>query len=299
MTRVLVTGASGLIGRHACRALLRRGFEVHAIARRVPDSDTDITWHACDLLDGHASIRECISTVQPSRLLHLAWFAEHGSFWTSPLNLDWVAATLQLARAFAESGGEVFVGTGSCAEYDWSGPLLSEQHTPCIPRTLYGTSKNAARTVLESFFALRGLQFSWARIFFVYGEDQASGCLVPSIVDALLRGETALCRCGDHERDFLHVEDVGDALAALLASGLRGAINIASGQAVALGELARRIERITGVSGRLQVGHHHSTPDNPRQLHADVTRLARELGWAPAISLDEGLGRVIAQHRHR
>src|SRR6266849_3237907 len=138
MARVLVTGASGFVGRQAVPLLVARGHEVIAVGR--PDAETappkGVRFVTCDLLR-EGSAAELIDTHRPSHLLHLAWNVTPGRFWTDPDNLDWVSTSLRLFRAFAEQGGERFVGIGSCAEYDWSHDFLSENETPLRPQTLY------------------------------------------------------------------------------------------------------------------------------------------------------------------
>ena len=95
--------------------------------------------------------RRCSRAAAPTHLLHLAWYAEHGPFWTSTENLRWAAATIALVQAFAERGGRRAVLAGTCAEYRWGepGPCV-EGVTPLEPATLYGTAKHATRAVLEA-----------------------------------------------------------------------------------------------------------------------------------------------------
>src|SRR5882672_1848487 len=117
----LLTGASGFVGRPALTALMARGFRVHAVSRLIPSEiPAGVAWHKTDLLD-LAQRRSLMEKVRPSHLLHLAWYVEHGRFWTAPENDEWVAASLDLMRLFTEEGGRRIVFTGSCAEYDWSG----------------------------------------------------------------------------------------------------------------------------------------------------------------------------------
>src|SRR2546427_1711413 len=97
--RVLVTGASGFIGRHCIPYLLEAGHEVHA-AVRTPVKISGPIWHPVDLLSPGASSR-LISTVEPEALLHLVWYTAHGEYWTSSENLRWVSASLELIHASA------------------------------------------------------------------------------------------------------------------------------------------------------------------------------------------------------
>ena len=115
--RVLVTGASGFIGSRTLAPLRQAGFAVHSFGRTAPREPT--THHPGDLFD-RAQVRAVLGSVAPTHILHCAWEVTHGTFWHDPRNLDWVAATLDLARAATDQGVTRFVGIGTCAEYDWS-----------------------------------------------------------------------------------------------------------------------------------------------------------------------------------
>src|ERR1700733_15064576 len=109
--RVLLTGASGFIGARAVAPLLAAGCEVHALGRRAGQAE-DVVWHEVDLLDDRATAR-AVAEIAAERLLHLAWFTEHGRFWAAGENLDWVAASVRLLRAFAAAGGRRAVIAGT------------------------------------------------------------------------------------------------------------------------------------------------------------------------------------------
>ena len=122
MPRVLLTGARGFIGREVVAALLKAGCEIHAITQRgeaVPGAVV----HRLDLLTENPAAT--VQRVKADHLLHLAWYAEPGKFWNAPENLDWVAASIRLVREFSNAGGHRVVVAGSCAEYDWSRPILN------------------------------------------------------------------------------------------------------------------------------------------------------------------------------
>jgi nucleoside-diphosphate-sugar epimerase len=281
--RALVTGACGFIGRHAVAALRERDFEVHTVSRRAGAAD-----HVDDLSDPRA----LLARVRPTHLLHLAWYVEHGAFWSARENLDWVARSALLLRAFE---GERFVGAGTCAEYDWTAAagVLAEGVSPLGPATLYGVCKDAVRRVGEA--SRDG--FAWGRVFFPYGAGEAPGRLVASVARSVLAGEPALCSSGDAVRDFIHVSDVGAAFAALLDSDVRGAVNIGSGEGVRIAEVARRTAALAGDAGLLRLGAIPDRADDPPQLVAAVRRLRDEVGFAARTSLDEGLAEAVAGWR--
>jgi nucleoside-diphosphate-sugar epimerase len=109
----------------------------------------------------------------------------------------------------------------------------------------------------------------------------------------LLRGEQAACTEGEQIRDFMHVEDVGDAFAALLDSEARGAVNIASGSGTRVRDLVELIGRIVGRPDLLRFGAISAPPDDPPMLVADVTRLHRDVAWMPRLSLEQGMARTV------
>ncbi len=294
--RVLLTGASGFIGAHAPAALLERGFEVHAVGRSAPPGAGSagtpggtITWHQADLLDP-AAVRALVRAVRPTHLLHLAWYTEHGAFWTSEANVEWLQASLGLVRAFVNQGGERAVVAGTCAEYDWSaGGPLSERDSPLAAATLYGTCKHALHLVAESLCGHSGVELAWGRIFFLFGPAEPPGRLVPAVTRALLAGRHAPCSHGRQRRDFLHSADVAGAFAALLDSGAVGPVNIGSGEAVEIAALVRMIGELCGRPELIELGALPSRPGEPDLLLADVTRLHEEVGWEPRLTLAEGL----------
>ncbi len=297
---MLVTGASGFIGPWAVRGLVERGFEVHTAGLEAgPDeAGLGVEFHPADLLTPGGPTR-IIEEVKPTHLLHMAWYAVHGKFWTAPQNLDWVRGSLELARAFATQGGERLVCSGSCAEYDWSHAELDERATPTRPHTLYGVCKDALRGMLEASAGALGVSFAWGRVFFLYGPGEVETRLVPAVIANLLRGEAAELTHGRQERDFMHVADVGGALAALVASGVEGPVNIASGRCEALGTVARMIGETIGRPDLVRLGVREAPANDPPRLAARVERLLGEVGYEPKYGLEEGIGETIAWWRER
>lgn len=292
--RALLTGATGFVG-HACvNALLAKGFEVHAVTRHTPPATTPspVQWHVGDLLEETPDA--LLARVRPTHLLHAAWYAAPGRYWTGTDNLRWVAASLELIRAFQAHGGQRVVVTGSCAEYDWTGRGdLTELTTERRPATLYGVCKDALHRVLARFASQTGLSYGWAHLFFMYGPGEQAARLVPSVITGLLDGERPRCTAGTQVRDFLHVADVADALGALLASNVQGPVNVASGQPVTVREVVETIERVLGSPGRAEFGALPTAPDDPARLTAATERLFAEVGWQPRYGLEMGLRQTI------
>jgi nucleoside-diphosphate-sugar epimerase len=293
MKSVLVTGASGFIGRQCVPLLVSKGYEVHALSRRRPSeaAHPKVSWHELDLLQaGRAT--ELIGQVRPDGLLHLAWYAEPGKFWEARENLEWVRASLELFCAFEDHGGKRIVAAGSCAEYDCSAGECSENATPLLPTTLYGTSKHALERILHSSSRRMGLSSAWGRIFFLYGPHEHPSRIVAYVVRSLSRGEPALCSEGRQILDFMHVEDAASAFIALLESEVQGPVNIGSGRPVAVRDLLQEIGQQLGRSGLIHFGARAASSE-PQRCWANTLRLEKEVGWLPHYSLASGIQQTI------
>lgn len=290
--RVLVTGATGFIGRLTLAPLRERGFEVHVAGRSMPD-DPAVTFYAADLFDPAEAAR-VVRAAKPNHLLHLAWDTEPGKFWNSPLNLDWVGASLTMLRAFAEAGGTRAVMAGTCAEYLWGGDgPLDENLSPLGPATLYGVTKDALHRIVSSYAETASLSVAWGRIFFLYGPQEKPGRLVSDAIQLLRTGKPFETTDGHQLRDFMHVEDVAGAFAALLASDVRGAVNIASGKAVSVRSMLDLIAQETGGQEMLRLGARPRPANDPAVIEAVTSRLRQEVGFSPRYSLADGLKQTV------
>jgi nucleoside-diphosphate-sugar epimerase len=294
--RILVTGATGLVGRHICDALVRAGHDVHGVARGEGD-DAGFIRHAVDLLDPIAR-SALLGAVQPDIIVHSAWITTHGIYWHSPANLDWMSATLGLVREGAARGMKRFVGVGTCAEYKWGiSDRLREGETPLEPATLYGAAKDATRRIVEAFAAEAGFTMAWARIGMIYGPEEHPDRFVASLAKALAEGKPARMSSGRVIRDYLHARDAGAAIAAVATSPLAGAVNIGSGVPVRLLEIGQQLAAMAGRPDLLQAGAYPDRPGEPDSLVLDVGRLSNEAGFKPAISLEAGLAGMLEHWR--
>ena len=292
---MLVTGATGFVGRPTVAALAGEGFEVHALSSRLePPAVAGVQWHRADLRSD-LEVDALLADLAPEQLLHMAWEVQPGRFWDAPENLLWVERSLHLVRAFAEAGGRRAVLLGTCAEYDWSRARapLEELTSPLTPSTLYGVAKDALRRVLTAYAEQVGFELAWGRLFFLYGPREAPGRLVSSLITSLLAGEPVATTAGAQRRDFMHVDDVAGGIAALLASGVTGPVNLASGVARTVAEVVDQIALATGRGELIERGALADRPGEPGLLVADTTRLRDEVGFTQRIDLADGIADAV------
>lgn len=291
--KVLLTGASGFLGRHVLHSLRQRGIDTVLLCRQPPADPKVTAWIAADLLASTDWVA-LVAQAQATHLLHLAWYAEHGRYWVSPLNLRWVDATVQLTEAFCQAGGQQVVVAGTCAEYDWSHGYCREESTPLHPATLYGVAKDAARRLVMAVCQQHQIPCAWGRVFLPFGAGESPQRLIPSLI-AALRGQRAPFGVNASAyRDFLHASDVAEGLLTLLQQGAQGAYNISSGQPVQLQALIRQLAELLHAEPAPLLALASERPGEPALLVGDPQRL-QALGWRPALSQAQALKQTIQE----
>ena len=291
MKKILITGASGFIGRQVTREMIARGYTVYApsLAATLPQQE-GLIQHELDFFKPGA-LRDYLKEHQFENLIHLAWYVGPKCH-MHPGNADWLCLSLEMLKHFIENGGKKFLGAGSVSEYDFSYGLLREDETPLNNPSLYGQSKAALYKVGGALCRQAGVDFKWARIFNLYGPYERAARLMPSVICSMLKGEEVKVSPCTKFLDYLHVEDTARGIAMLFASPVTGAVNISSGQPVQLRVIVEEIARQIGFKGKIHWGALEENFADPVLVGANE-RLTKEVGWKPNYTLASGLEQTI------
>lgn len=283
--RVLLTGASGFIGSHVLRALQQHGIEAVAVGRSQPYASVEFI--DADLLS-ISDFTPLLHQARATHLLHLAWYAEHGKYWTSPLNLRWAEATTRLVKTFCIAGGQHVVIAGTCAEYDWTYGYCREETTPLNPATLYGAAKDATRRLSMAVCAQYQVPCAWGRVFLPFGHRESSNRLIPSLVE-VFRGERAPFGVNANAyRDFLHASDVAEGFIRLLNAEASGAYNVCSGESSRLADVVTMLASLLDADPEPVLALTTERTTEPPLLVGENLKL-KVLDWRPALTLLQGL----------
>ena len=258
MRTVLLTGATGFVGRQILNAFSKSGVYVVPVVRAGKEgelarfenvksvlSSDNIFLESADWWEGNCEGIEII--------VHAAWYAEPGKYLTSSLNTECLIGSLNLAKGAVAAGVKRFVGIGSCFEYDLSFGALSID-TPIKPLTPYASAKAALYYGLFNWLHEQSVDFAWCRIFYLFGDAEDERRLVPYIRRQLESNETVELGSGDQIRDYLDVSEAGQMIAEVSLSCRKGAVNICSGVPVTIRQLAEKIADEYGRRDLLKFG---------------------------------------------
>jgi nucleoside-diphosphate-sugar epimerase len=293
--RVLLTGATGFIGSYVLKSLLNQNIDVVALGRKKPRALQRSQFIEADLLTTQ-NYDQLFAEHNFTHFLHLAWYTEHGKYWTSPLNLRWVETTVKLVEAFCKAGGKHVTVAGTCAEYDWSFGYCREDATPLKPFKLYGVAKDATRRLVSELCSCYQIPCSWGRVFLPYGKGESSLRLIPSLIDVFQGRRKPFGVNADVYRDFLHAADVASAFRHLLSKKTEGIYNICSAQPVQLSKVVTFIADCFKVDPMKILRLNVPVLKEPPMLVGSNNKL-KAIGWEQKVGIESFLKEHIENRR--
>ncbi len=287
--RILVTGGSGLIGRHCIVGLKKAGHDVSGTFSSGHEPAIEGKWIKVDLLNAGQRLK-LIETETPEVLIHLAWNVRN---WNGPEQWDWLEASKDLIRQFQKCGGQQLFTAGTSMEYAWDGQVCRESDGRFESSTEYGRAKHALWKFAETFSADHSLTYTHGRIFFLCGPGQEETRLVPAIIHSLLKGERFGCKSGHLLRDYLDVRDVAKAIHTLIELKQSGDFNIASGVPTKVADLVNAIASELGGLGLIDFDSAPAELPQDLTVVADIKKLSQALGYTPVFDLKKSVHETI------
>lgn len=267
MTRILITGANGFVGRQIIRSLDAIGVDLIPVVRDgkshevLSFSNVKKIITSKDLFSEEEDWWE-EQCKDVDVVIHAAWYVEAGKYQDSAKNIDCLIGSLKLAKGAAKAGVSRFLGLGTCAEYDYTQGKLTIE-TPLKPLTTYASTKASLFTTLSEWLPRQSVNFSWIRLFYLYGEGENPTRLIPYVRSQVSQGKFVDLTSGEQVRDFMDVVEVGKQIAKISLSNQIGPINLCSGNPVTVRQLVEKIADEYGRKDLLRFGVRKDNPFDP------------------------------------
>lgn len=293
--RILVTGGSGFIGSPVVEGLCRAGAQVVALDLRPPEQRLPMTCRVeqCDIRS--ARLDEVVAEFSPHVVVHLAAEVDVANSVRCPgqdADVN-VGGTISVARAAAAAGTELMVFAGSCAVFGAVTDLPVGEDHAFAPLTPYGLSKAAAMGYVEWFASSGALPATSLILGNVYGSTHPArrGGVISQFLADAIEGRASVLYGHNRTRDFVHVDDVVDAVLRACAVPSAGRVNIGSGVETSIARVRSLISDATGRS--IPPLRSEAPLGDIERMCLRIDKAATLLGWSPRIGLTEGIGALL------
>jgi len=307
----MITGGAGFLGSHLALHCLNRGDSVHLVVRpgspldRLKGFEDRLALHRFDTGDKER-LGDCFAEAKPEQVFHFAsrtrWNEEagfgdaFGSVNQDLINLLTLLATANVARP----APQVVIRAGSLAEYGpGATPFLESQRE--MPISAYAAALVAGTHYAQMLQPRLSFPVITGRLALVYGLHQSEDFLVPSLIRRCFAGQPSTLRRPDDRRDLLYIEDAIDALIRLGSAPPPGAgiVNIATGMAPTMREVAELVVRLTGADKALLKLSEQEDANGVADLRGSTALLRNLTGWEARVPLSDGLKSTVASYRDR
>lgn len=281
MTKILVTGSTGFIGKHLMPALIKAGYQAYGVGSMSGDITKAETW---------SDFPEC------DYLIHLAGRSFVPLSWSDPsgfiqVNLMGTIAALDYCRKY--NAKLIFLSS-----YLYGNPpsLPIAEDCPTIASNPYGLSKKLAEDACDFYSGSYGVPATILRPFNVYGPGQNENFLIPSIIQQVLSADNVTVKDLEPKRDYIYIDDLISAILKSLnnVNGLN-IFNVGSGISYSVADLIRTVQQIKQ-SNLPVVSGNERRKDEIMDTIADISKAKRELGWEPQWSLEQGIKKMLKNY---
>lgn len=293
--KILVTGATGFIGRHVVNTLLNNeGLQITVTGSNLSKlqdcyAGANLNILPYDIYEGDTTLDLYEYFGAPDKLIHLAWrgLPNYGNTFHMVENL---AADVRFIQSLVDAGLKDITITGTCFEYGMHEGELSEEMASA-PANFYALAKDSLRKTLEIYQKQKPFDLKWVRLFYLYGSGQHPNSLIAQLNTALLKGELSFNMSGGLQiRDYLKVEDAAFNIAAIaLQNEVVGIINNCSGAAVRLIDFVNSYLSAQKSKIKLNLGYYPYSPFEPMEFWGNRDKLNAILDKMPEADYQKAL----------
>lgn len=268
MSIVLLTGATGFVGRQIQKVLQEKGCQIRLVIREGSQSRIVNMKGVESIISTQDLFAESSTWWEKScdgvdTVIHSAWYAEPGQYLQSDKNLDCLIGTMNLAKGASKAGVKRFGGIGTCFEYKMSPNKPLSIHDPLGPSSPYAGAKAATFIALSQYFSKRRISFVWFRLFYLYGDHEDSRKLGAYLHKQLSLGQPVKLTNGNQVRDFMDVSEAAQDIVRISLGSHEGVANICSGIPITVREFSEKIADQYGRRDLLNFGGKESNSEDP------------------------------------
>lgn len=296
MANVIVTGGSGFLGHHLCRALMAAGHSVKNIDLRP---NAEVPTVIADICDSERMMQEVRNA---EVVIHLAALIEAGESVKFPQKFVDVniSGTVNILEAMRVNGIKTFIFSSSAAVYGepLRTPIKEDDRT--IPINPYGMTKLAMEALVSSYvntFQMTGIGLRYFNLYGTEEHHQPESHAIPRFIDQIRTGqEVTVWGGGEHQRDFIYISDVVDGHLKAMALALKEPekyhyFNLSTSNPTSVAQVIEKLEELIGIKANIH--HFPNRPGDPLVLVADATKAKEILGWEAKVQINEGLRQTV------
>lgn len=299
--KIVIHGASGFLGRHLIRALLKTDNPVFALVRKTTKLPNFPASKNLTIVEYKKSLRELekrfSKNLKGAVFYEFAWQGVFGTERNKPeqytVNVPLMISSVEFADYIK---AKHWIGIGSQAEYGNLNKKVSETDQ-CQPTTLYGKAKLICSEITQDLCQEFKIDYTWLRLFSPFGPEETHDWLIPYLIKRMLKNQPVKTTLGKQRWDYLYIDDIVKVLFKLVRSPGLGITNLGSGKAVLIKDVINKIKKLTNSNSKINFGAIPYRNDQVMYMQADISKISKQLRWQPKTDLSSGLAKTIKYYK--
>lgn len=296
--KVVISGGDGFIGSHLAKYLSNKGYEVFALViPNNPATDKIRGIKRINIIEGDLfdlSSFENIIPINPVAFFHFAWIGvspeQRKDIGLQMKNINITINAIKLANSIH---AKKFIFPGSTFEYSYSNSIINRNTNPS-PQDAYGATKISAKYYSQILCREYGIEFVYSVISSIYSEERIDNNVITYTIKSLLKREKPSLTSLEQKWDYVHINDVVDALEFIIRKGKKDSFYvIGHGDNCPLSEYIFKIRDLIAPELSLGIGEIPYTGNVIPMSCVDISELKRDTGFEPKVPFDEGIVNVI------